>query len=63
MKTTHFSLFQHTHRTSNTYKFLSFILLFLASNSLLAQNTTEWKTEGNTADSSAFIGTTNESCL
>ncbi|RFC53639.1 hypothetical protein [Brumimicrobium aurantiacum] len=29
----------------------------------LAQTGTDWKTEGNTADSSSFIGTTNPSCL
>ncbi|PWH84763.1 hypothetical protein [Brumimicrobium oceani] len=38
-------------------------MLLLTSSILYAQQGTDWKTQGNTADSTAFIGTTNASSL
>src|SRR5690554_1203068 len=40
-----------------------FVVLPLAHQSYAQSTSSEWKTQGNTADSSAFIGTTNASCL
>src|SRR5690554_7963152 len=40
-----------------------FVVLLLAHQSYAQSTNAEWKTQGNTADSSAFIGTTNASCL
>ncbi|HLW40289.1 MAG TPA: hypothetical protein VKX31_07860 [Brumimicrobium sp.] len=40
-----------------------FAAISLNSNKTIAQVNPEWKTHGNTADSSAFIGTTNDACL
>lgn len=54
------------HTTSPTVKLLAFVLfaaIFINSNKTIAQVNPEWKTHGNTADSSAFIGTTNDACL
>src|SRR5690554_2715308 len=56
----------HTHTTSPTVKRLAFVLfaaIFINSNTAFSQVNPEWKTHGNTADSSAFIGTTNDACL
>src|SRR5690554_4406735 len=57
---------KHTHTTSPTVKLLAFVLfatIFINSNAAFSQVNPEWKTHGNTADSSAFIGTTNDACL
>lgn len=40
-----------------------FVVLPLAHQSYAQSTNAEWKTQGNAADSSAFIGTTNASCL
>ena len=56
----------HTHTSSPTVKRLAFVLfaaIFINSNTAFSQVNPEWKTHGNTADSSAFIGTTNDACL
>src|SRR5690554_3196978 len=56
----------HTHTTSPTVKRLAFVLfaaIFINCNTAFSLVNPEWKTHGNTADSSAFIGTTNDACL
>src|SRR5690554_1837464 len=56
----------HTHTSSLTVKRLAFVLfaaIFINSNTAFSQVNPEWKTHGTTADSSAFIGTTNDACL
>ncbi|HZH85796.1 MAG TPA: hypothetical protein VFD77_00670 [Brumimicrobium sp.] len=56
----------HTHTSLPTVKRLTFVLfaaIFINSNTAFSQVNPEWKTHGNTADSSVFIGTTNDACL
>jgi hypothetical protein len=56
----------HTHSASvklSFIKVITFVIPFFTFSAFFAQNGTDWKTQGNTADSSSFIGTTNASSL
>src|SRR5699024_147009 len=56
----------HTHTRLakvNCLGLSTFTLMFFMSSISFSQNSNEWKTQGNVADSSTFIGTTNNACL
>src|SRR5690554_8176422 len=55
---------KHTHTHTQRYlKVTFFLLTALIGSQVYGQTNETWGTHGNSADSSSFIGTTNDACL